>query len=138
MALRVDAMSASALTLATHLEALPQVPRVLFPWLPTHPQHDLARRQMLGGGTVVTFDIDGGKDEAFALINALQLVDISNNLGDNSKSLTTHPATTTHRRLSPRTARVGITDGTIRLSVGLEDPADLLADVDQAIATAFG
>ena len=137
MVLRVDAMAASALTLATHLEASPGVRRVLYPWLPSHPQHELARRQMLGGGTVVTFDIDGGKDEAFALMNALELVDISNNLGD-SKSLTTHPATTTHRRLSAQDrARVGITDGTIRISVGLEDIGDLLSDVDQALRTAL-
>ena len=107
---------------------------MLHPWLTTHPQHDLARRQMLGGGTVLTFGIDGGKEEAFAVMNALQIVDISNNLGD-AKSLITHPATTTHRRLTPEArAAVGITDGTIRLSVGLEDPADLIED----LATALG
>ena len=89
---------------------------------------------MLGGGTVVTFAIDGGKDDAFAVMNALQIVDISNNLGD-AKSLVTHPATTTHRRLTPEArAAVGITDGTIRLSVGLEDPADLTDDLGAALA----
>ena len=89
---------------------------------------------MRGGGTVVTFAIDGGKDDAFAVMNALQIVDISNNLGD-AKSLVTHPATTTHRRLTPEArAAVGITDGTIRLSVGLEDPADLTDDLGAALA----
>ncbi len=93
---------------------------------------------MLGGGTVVTVDIDGGRDEAFALLDALEIIDISNNLGD-AKSLATHPATTTHRRLAPEArAAVGITDGTVRFSVGLEDPADLVADVDRALRAALG
>jgi O-succinylhomoserine sulfhydrylase len=84
----------------------------------------------------VTFDVEGGKRAAFALVDALELIDISNNLGD-AKSLTTHPATTTHRRLTPEArAAVGITDGTIRVSVGLEDVRDLLADLDQALAAA--
>jgi O-succinylhomoserine sulfhydrylase len=136
MALRVERMHANALAVAHHLEAHPGVRRVLHPWLPSHPQHDLARRQMTGGGTVLTFEIAGGKSEAFAVMNALELVDISNNLGD-AKSLTTHPATTTHRRLAPEArAAVGITDGTIRLSVGLEDPGDLVADLDRALAAA--
>ena len=93
--------------------------RVVHPFLESHPQHELALRQMDGGGgTVVTFEVEGGKAAAFALMNALTLVDISNNLGD-AKSLTTHPATTTHRRLEPEArAAVGITDGTIRVSVG--------------------
>jgi O-succinylhomoserine sulfhydrylase len=84
---------------------------------------------MLGGGTVVTFQVEGGKDAAFALMNALRVVDISNNLGD-AKSMVTHPATTTHRRLTPEArAAVGITDGTVRISVGLEDPRDLVDDL---------
>jgi O-succinylhomoserine sulfhydrylase len=132
--LRVEQQARSALVLAEHLERHARVVDVRYPWLPSHPQHDLARRQMLGGGTVVTFTIDGGKDEAFAVMNALRLVDISNNLGD-AKSLTTHPATTTHRRLGPEArAAAGIQDGTIRISVGLEDTDDLLADLDQALA----
>jgi O-succinylhomoserine sulfhydrylase len=136
MRLRVERMHASALTLAEFLEGRAGVRRVLHPWLPSHPQHELARRQMTGGGTVVTVELDGGKDAAFAFMNALTLIDISNNLGD-AKSLTTHPATTTHRRLSPEDrAHVGIVDGTVRLSVGLEDPADLLADVDRALGVA--
>ena len=101
----------NALALAAALETHPRVTRVLHPWLPSHPQHDLARSQMGGGGSVVTFVIDGGKDEAFRVMNALEVVDISNNLGD-AKSLVTHPATTTHRRLTPEArAAVGITDG---------------------------
>ena len=111
----------------------PRVRRVVYPWLASHPQHDLARKQMLGGGTVVTFEVDGGKDEAFAVMNALRIVDISNNLGD-AKSMVTHPATTTHRRLSPEArAAVGITDGTVRISVGLEDSLDLIDDLIAAL-----
>jgi O-succinylhomoserine sulfhydrylase len=135
MAMRVRHAQASALHLAAWLEEQPQVASVIYPWLPSHRQHDLAREQMEGGGTVVTLELDGGKPEAFALLDALQVVDISNNLGD-SKSLITHPATTTHRRLGPEgRARVGITDGLVRLSVGLEDVADLQADLAQALLT---
>ena len=141
--LRVRRMGESARSIAGTLEewsaAGRGVGRVVHPFLPSHPQHDLALRQMDGGGgTVVTFEVEGGKEAAFALVDALRLVDISNNLGD-AKSLTTHPATTTHRRLSPEArAAVGITDGTVRLSVGLEDVRDLVADLDQALAAAEG
>lgn len=132
--LRVEQQARSALALAELLEAHPRVVDVRYPWLKSHPQHVLARKQMLGGGTVVTFTIDGSKADAFAVMNTLRLVDISNNLGD-AKSLTTHPATTTHRRLSPEArAAAGILDGTIRISVGLEDTEDLLADVEAALA----
>lgn len=139
--LRVRAMAGTALDLARTLEARQLegrgITRVVHPYLPSHPQHELALRQMDGGaGTVVTLELDGGKDAAFAFLDALRLVDISNNLGD-AKSLTTHPATTTHRRLSPEDrAAVGITDGTVRLSVGLEDPQDLAEDLEQALAAA--
>jgi O-succinylhomoserine sulfhydrylase len=134
LSLRVNRQHENALALAAALETHPRVTRVLHPWLPSHPQHDLARSQMSGGGSVVTFVIDGGKDEAFRVMNALEVVDISNNLGD-AKSLVTHPATTTHRRLTPEArAAVGITDGTIRISVGLEDPIDLVEDVVTALA----
>jgi len=133
MSLRVGRQAENALALAEALEADPRVVQVLYPWLPSHPQHELARAQMLGGGTVVTFGIAGGKEEAFRVVNALELVDISNNLGD-AKSLVTHPATTTHRRLTPEArAAVGITDGTIRISVGLEDARDLIEDVTGAL-----
>lgn len=133
MQLRVERMHESTLAVARALQADDRVGRVIHPWLPEHPQHELARRQMTGGGTVVTFDIVGGKAEAFALMNRLRLVDISNNLGD-SKSLVTHPATTTHRRMGEEArAAIGITDATVRISVGLESPDDLVADIRQAL-----
>ena len=133
LSLRVHRQHESSLTLATALESHSRVTKVLHPWLPSHPQHDLAKRQMSGGGSVVTFVLDGGKEDAFRVMNALEIVDISNNLGD-AKSLVTHPATTTHRRLTPEArAAVGITDGTIRISVGLEDPLDLVEDVVTAL-----
>ncbi|HEX2704935.1 MAG TPA: O-succinylhomoserine sulfhydrylase [Candidatus Lustribacter sp.] len=133
MSLRVERQSLSALTLAQALEAHPRVRAVRYPWLPSHPQHELARAQMLGGGTVVTFEVDGGRPGAFRMLNALEIIDISNNLGD-SKSLATHPATTTHRRLGPEgRAAAGITDGVIRISVGLEDVRDLVDDLTRAL-----
>lgn len=133
LSLRVERMAASALELARALEAHPKVARVVYPWLASHPQHDLAKKQMYGGGTVVTFELVGGKSEAFAVMNALEVVDISNNLGD-AKSLITHPATTTHRRLGPEArAAVGITDGVLRVSVGLEDIRDLVEDFERAL-----
>ncbi|TAN49191.1 MAG: O-succinylhomoserine sulfhydrylase, partial [Rhodospirillales bacterium] len=99
------------------------------PGLSSHPQHELAKRQMTGFGTLVALDIQGGKEAAFRFLNALRLIDISNNLGD-AKSLITHPATTTHQRLSAEDKeRQGITPGFVRLSVGLEDFADLKADL---------
>lgn len=135
LALRVNHQTASALQTAEHLAAHPHVVTVQYPWLDSHPQAELARRQMSGGGTVVTFEIDGGRDEAFRVLNALELIDISNNLGD-AKSLVTHPATTTHRRLGPDTRKLmGISDGVIRISIGLEDVEDLLTDIDRALET---
>ena len=134
MSLRVERMADSALEVARFLEAHPRVTRVVHPFLASHPQHELATRQMLAGGTVVTFELDGGKDDAFALMNALEVIDISNNLGD-SKSLITHPATTTHRRLTPEArASVGITDGVLRVSVGLEDVRDVIEDLSRALS----
>jgi len=134
MRLRVDRQCVSALRIAQWLEEHPRVTSVRYPFLPSHPQHDLARAQMSAGGTVVTFTVDGGKPGAFAALDALRVVDISNNLGD-AKSLVTHPATTTHRRLTAAArAEAGITDGVVRLSVGLEDPEDLLEDLEQALA----
>jgi O-succinylhomoserine sulfhydrylase len=131
--LRVDHQCAVAARLALWLEAHPRVRSVRYPYLPSHPQYELARQQMSAGGSVVTFEVDGGKDGAFAVLDALRVVDISNNLGD-TKSLVTHPATTTHRRLTPQArAEAGITDGVVRISVGLEDADDLLADLEQAL-----
>lgn len=134
LTLRVDAEARSAATLAEHLEAAEGVERVWYPHLDSHPHVDLARRQMSAGGTVVTFAIRGGKDAAFGFVNALRVIDISNNLGD-AKSLVTHPASTTHRRLDPDVrADMGITDGVVRISVGLESIGDLIDDVDSALA----
>jgi O-succinylhomoserine sulfhydrylase len=133
LSLRVERMAASALELARALEGHPKISRVIYPWLESHPQHDLAKEQMYGGGTVVTFELVGGKEEAFAVMNALEIIDISNNLGD-SKSLITHPATTTHRRLGPEgRLAVGITDGVLRVSVGLEDIRDLIEDFERSL-----
>ncbi len=133
MALRVAAQSRAALAIAEFLESRPEVSRVWYPTLQSHPQHDLAMRQMSGGGTMVTFELHGGTAAAFRLLNGFRLITISNNLGD-TKSLVTHPATTTHMRIgAEERSRLGITDGTVRLSVGLEDVADLLEDITQAL-----
>jgi len=133
LSLRVERMAASALEVARALEAHPKISHVLYPWLESHPQYELAKKQMYGGGTVVTFELLGGKDEAFTVMNALEIIDISNNLGD-SKSMITHPATTTHRRLGPEARlAVGITDGVLRVSVGLEDVRDLIDDLERAL-----
>ncbi len=132
MALRVNAMCRSASAIADFLSERAEVSRVLYPFRADHPQHALAKRLMSGGGTMVTFDL-AGKEAAFRFCDALQIIDISNNLGD-AKSMVTHPATTTHMRIgAEERARLGITDGTIRLSVGLEDVADLIEDLAQAL-----
>ena len=133
LALRVDAASAAAARVADHLATHPAVTRVWYPGRPDHPQHRLAMAQMSAGGTLVAFELAGGKAAAFAMMNALRLIAVSNNLGD-SKSLITHPATTTHMRIAAdERARLGITEGVVRLSVGLEDPADLMDDLSQAL-----
>ncbi|MAU80574.1 O-succinylhomoserine sulfhydrylase [Gordonia sp. Z-3] len=138
MRLRLDASVASALRIAEFLEADPRVAWVKYPFLQSHPQYELAKAQMSGGGTVVTFEIAdrdgvGGKKRAFEVLNGLRVIDISNNLGD-SKSLITHPATTTHRAMGPEgRAAIGVTDSVVRLSVGLEGVDDLIADLDRAL-----
>jgi O-succinylhomoserine sulfhydrylase len=132
--LRVERQCRTATALAQFLEAHPKIDRVLYPGLPSHPQYDLIRRQMSAGGTVVAFDIAGDKAACFRFLDALKLVDISNNLGD-SKSIVTHPATTTHSRLKPEARAVlGIGDGLVRLSAGLEGEGDLLRDLERALA----
>jgi len=132
--LRVAAQTRNALAVAKRLEKAREVARVLYPGLPSHPQYKLAKRQMKAGSTLVAFDLAGGKKAAFAFQNALQTIDISNNLGD-AKSLMTHPASTTHRNIGAEArASMGITDGMLRLSVGLEDVRDLTGDLAQAIA----
>jgi O-succinylhomoserine sulfhydrylase len=132
--LRVERHCSSAAAIADFLADRGEVERVYYPGRADHPQAALAKRQMAGGGPMVAFDIKGGKRTAFRFMNALSIFKISNNLGD-AKSLVTHPATTTHQRLSPE-ARVelGIFDQSVRLSIGLEDPDDLMADLDQALS----
>ncbi|MFT3660202.1 MAG: O-succinylhomoserine sulfhydrylase [Gordonia sp. (in: high G+C Gram-positive bacteria)] len=165
MKLRVDQSVATALKIAEFLDADPRVARAIYPFLPSHPQYELAKAQMAGGGTVITFELgaaDGGgsssspdrspsspdrsmgspdrslssvegKQRAFEVLNRLQVIDISNNLGD-AKSLITHPATTTHRAMGPEgRAAIGLTDAMVRLSVGLENADDLIRDLDQAL-----
>ena len=132
--LRVERHCRNARAVAQHLAARNDLERVLHPALPSHPQHALAMRQMRDGGSIVTLDTPGGREQAFRFLNALRLVDISNNLGD-TKTLATHPATTTHQRFTPeQRAELGIRDNTVRLSIGLEDPEDIMADLDQALA----
>lgn len=134
--LRCRAMADSAARIATALEAHPKVAKVLYPGLPSHPQHDLAMAQMGSGGTLIAFEVAGGKDAAFRFLNALSIACISNNLGD-AKTIATHPATTTHQRLpDDQKVALGISPGLIRLSVGLEDADDLLADLTAALAAA--
>jgi O-succinylhomoserine sulfhydrylase len=133
--LRVARQTASAAKIADFLAEQKGVTQVLYPFRKDHPQEALARKQMTGGGTLVSFFLTR-KAAAFELANALQVIKISNNLGD-SKSLITHPATTTHQRLTPEArARLGITDGMLRLSVGLEDVDDLIEDLADGLAAA--
>ncbi|MDO9490104.1 MAG: PLP-dependent transferase, partial [Sphingomonadaceae bacterium] len=129
--LRVQRACDNALAVARFLE--PRLPRLLYPGLASHPQHELAMRQMSAGGTILALFVDGGRRQAHALLDAMQLIDISNNLGD-SRSLMTHPASTTHASVSAEAREaMGITEGMLRLSIGLEDPADLIDDLDQAL-----
>jgi len=131
--LRVRAQADSALAMAKALEGHPKLRRVIYPGLYSHPQAALVREQMGKGGTVVSLEISGGQAEAFRFLNALEIVLISNNLGD-AKSIITHPATTTHQRLSDeQRAALGITPGLVRFSLGIEDTDDLIADVMQAL-----
>lgn len=132
--LRVEKMCANALDLAGHLETLPGVARVFYPGLDSFPQKALREAQMpAGGGTLITFEVEGGKEAAFRCMDRLKIVDISNNLGD-SKSLITHPQTTTHRAISDEErAAIGVTPGLVRLSVGLEGVGDLKGDFSQAL-----
>jgi len=136
LSLRMHAHCANAQKIADFLAEQKKVLRVLYPFRADHPQHNLARAQMDGGGGIVTFEVEGGKKGAYRVENALKLIDISNNLGD-AKSLMTHPATTTHQRLSPEArAGLGVTDGMLRISVGLEDAEDICEDLEQALANA--
>ncbi|MEQ8319485.1 MAG: O-succinylhomoserine sulfhydrylase [Rhodospirillales bacterium] len=137
LAVRVRQHCDNAAKVAAFLDTHPKIVKATYPGLPSHPQHNLALTQMSGSGSsLVAFEIKGGKSGSFKTLNALKIVDISNNLGD-AKSLITHPATTTHQRLSDEEkASLGITDGLVRLSVGLEDVDDLIEDLDQALSKA--
>lgn len=133
MSMRVERMSSSALEIAKFLEGNKKVSAVRYPWLKSHANYSLAKKQMRGGGSTIAITFKGDKSKVFKFMNALQVIDISNNLGD-SKSLMTHPSSTTHRRLGPDVqAQMGITESTVRLSVGLEHPSDLIRDIEQAL-----
>ncbi len=133
--LRVERQTANAAILADAIATHPAVKRVLYPGRKDHPQYELAQRQMTGASTMIAFEVKGGRAEAFRVENALRLISISNNLGD-SKSIITHPPTTTHQRLTPEArARLGIGEGMLRLSVGLEDVRDLVADITAGLDT---
>ena len=132
--LRIRRQSENALKVGAFLEG--RVPRVLFPGLPSHPQHNLAMAQMDMAGAIFALEVDGGRSQAHALLDALQLIDISNNIGD-SRSLMTHPASTTHSSVAEeKRLEMGVTEGMLRLNVGLEDPHDVIDDLDQALRAA--
>ena len=131
--LRMDRHCENALALAEALENHPEIADVKYPFLPSHPQYELAKKQMKGGGGIVTFEVKGGKERAFRFIDALEMILYTSNLGD-SRSIATHPATTTHAKLSDaERADLGIRPGSIRLSVGLEDKVDIIEDILQAL-----
>ncbi|WP_310530524.1 aminotransferase class I/II-fold pyridoxal phosphate-dependent enzyme [Novosphingobium sp.] len=131
--LRAVKQAENALEVARFLEA--RVPVLNHPGLPSHPQHELVKRQMRLAGSVFSFEVDGGREAAHKVLDALEMIDISNNIGD-TKSLMTHPSSTTHSSLTPETrALMGVNEGMLRISVGLEDPADVMEDLDQALRT---
>jgi O-succinylhomoserine sulfhydrylase len=132
--LRARRQSENALAVGKSMES--RVARMLHPGLPSHPQHNLAMRQMDACGPIFSFVVDGGRPQAHALLNALDLIDISNNIGD-SRSLMCHPASTTHHSVGPEArAAMGVEEGMLRINIGLEDPVDLIADIDQALTRA--
>ena len=137
MGLRVERASNNAAKIADLISAHPAIAKVMYPFRPDHPQYELAKAQMKMGGTLVAFELIGGKQAAFAFLDALRIVDISNNLGD-AKSLATHPATTTHKLFEPAVQlELGVTPGQVRLSVGIEDYDDLAGDIKSALDTAL-
>ena len=132
--LRAHRQSENALDLGRFIES--RVPRMLHPGLPSHPQHNLAMKQMDAVGPIFSFILDGGREQAHAVLDALQLIDISNNIGD-AKSLMCHPASSTHANMGEEARQeMGIDQGMLRINVGLEHPADLIADLDQAFGEA--
>ncbi len=133
VALRVRAQTEGALAIAKATQGHAKLLRLIYPGLEDHPQHELVMRQLGAGGTMLSFVLKDGKEAAFRFLNALEIAIISNNLGD-AKSIVTHPATTTHQRLSDaQRSELGISDGLVRFSVGIEDPQDLVNDVLQAL-----
>ena len=133
LGLRMDRHCSNALALAQALEAHGEIENVIYPFLPSHPQYELAKKQMKAGGGIVTFEVKGGKDRAFRFIDELEMIRYTSNLGD-SRSIATHPATTTHAKLTEdERESLGIKPGTIRLSVGLEDQEDIIEDILQAL-----
>ena len=133
MSMRVERMSSSAQMIAEFLETRPEIKSVRYPGLKSHPGYAISQNQMSGGGSTIGIEFKGAQKDAFKFMNALRIIDISNNLGD-SKSLITHPASSTHRRLTPEVlAEMGITESVLRLSVGLEHHSDLLRDIEQAL-----
>lgn len=131
--LRMERHCTNGLAVARALETNSKIQKVIYPGLESHPQHEIAKKQMKQGGNMIAFEVKGGKDGAFSMLNKLKIVDISNNLGD-AKSLATHPATTTHSNISAEERqRLNITDGMIRISIGLEDADDLIEDLEQAL-----
>jgi O-succinylhomoserine sulfhydrylase len=131
--IRMEAQSKNALEVARRLEAHPSVERVYYPGLPSHPQHALALRQQRSGGAVVSFEVKGGRDAAWRVVDSTRMISITANLGD-TKSTITHPATTTHGRISPEArARAGITEGLLRVAVGLESVKDICADLERGL-----
>jgi O-succinylhomoserine sulfhydrylase len=133
LAVRMERHCLNALTLAQHLEKHPDVVKVKYPFLPSHPQHELAKKQMKMGGGIVTFEIKGGLDQGRRFLNSLQMISHTPNLGD-TRTIAIHPASTTHSKLSEdERAAVGITSGLIRIAVGLEDVNDIIGDINQAI-----
>lgn len=133
LGLRMDRHCSNALALAETLEKHPEIEQVKYPFLPSHPQYELAKKQMKAGGGIVTFNVKGGKERAFRFIDALEMIRYTSNLGD-SRTIATHPATTTHAKLKEEErVSLGINPGTIRLSVGLEDQEDIIGDILQAL-----
>lgn len=131
--LRIERHCANAMKVAEFLESHPQVKRVIYPGLKSHPQYEIAQKQMSNGGALIAFELKGDKKSAFKFMNNLKIIDISNNLGD-AKSLITHPATTTHSNMTPeQRAEIGINDSMCRLSVGLENVGDLISDLEMAL-----
>ena len=133
LSLRTDRQIDSAKKVADYLVDLENINGVIYPGHKSHPEYSIAQKQMTGGGPIVTFKVNGGKKEAFDFLNKLALIKISNNLGD-ARTLITHPKTTTHRNLSEAECmNLGITDSTLRMSLGLEDIDDIIADIDKSI-----